>query len=65
MSSNLKTNSSFLELQKRFNSDLFIDNVCFSYRHDFGLLSHEEKEKLRFECREWMRAISNNYKYFK
>lgn len=49
----------------RFNSDIFIDNVCLSYRHDFGLMTEEEQKKLRFECKEWMRAISNNWEYFK
>lgn len=49
----------------RFNSDTFIDNVCLSYRHDFGLMSEQDKQRLRFECKEWMRAISNNWEYFK
>jgi hypothetical protein len=49
----------------RFNSDTFIDNVCLSYRHDFGLMSEQDRQRLRFECREWMRAISNNWEYFK
>ena len=49
----------------RFNSDTFIDNVCLSYRHDFGLMAEQDKQILRFECKEWMRAISNNWEYFK
>jgi hypothetical protein len=49
----------------RFNSDIFIDNVCLSYRHDFGLMAEQDKQRLRFECKEWMRAISNNWEYFK
>ena len=44
-------------------SDEFIDNVCLSYRHDFGLLSEDEQNKVRFECKEWMRAIKNNEPY--
>jgi len=53
------------EVIKRFQSDKFIDNVCLSYRHDFGLMSEEDKKMLRFECKEWMRAIVNNWNYFK
>ena len=49
----------------RFNSDTFIDNVCLSYRHDFGLMAEQDRQSIRFECKEWMRAISNNWEYFK
>lgn len=49
----------------RFNSDIFINNVCLSYDHSFGLMTEEEQKKIRFECKEWMRAISNNWEYFK
>ena len=49
----------------RFNSDTFIDNVCLSYRHDFGFMAEQDRQRLRFECKEWMRAISNNWEYFK
>ena len=49
----------------RFNSDIFINNVCLSYRHDFGLMVEQEKQRLRFECKEWMRAISNNLELFR
>lgn len=52
-------------LLDRFDSKVFIDNVCLSCRHDFGLMSEEDKEKLRFECKEWMRAIRNNWSHFK
>ncbi len=38
----------------------FINNLCLSYRHDFGLMSEEQKDMLRFECREWIRSILNN-----
>lgn len=37
-----------------------IDNMCISYRHDFGLMDAEQQEKLRFECKEWLRAYENN-----
>jgi len=48
---------------KRFDDQKFIDNVIGSYRHDFGLLDKQEQDKLRFECKEWMRAIKNNEPY--
>jgi hypothetical protein len=35
-----------------------IDDVCLSFRHDFGLLPKLEAEKLRIEFKEWMRALS-------
>lgn len=50
-------------VSNRFFDPKFIDNVCISYRHDFGLLNKEEQDKLRFECKEWMRAIKNNEPY--
>ena len=37
-----------------------IDNMCISYRHDFGLMDKEQQDKLRFECKEWLRAYENN-----
>jgi hypothetical protein len=40
----------------------FIDNVCLTYRHDFGLLSDEEKELLRYECNDWITSINKNLK---
>jgi hypothetical protein len=45
-----------------FSDEKFILNVCYSFRHDFGLLSKDEQDLIRFECKEWMRAIKNNYK---
>jgi hypothetical protein len=38
----------------------FIDNLCLSFRHDFGLLNDEEQQKVRFECKEWLRSLYNN-----
>jgi len=52
-------------LEKYFSNPLFITNVCLSYRHDYGLLNEEGKKKVEFECKEWMRAIVNNYGYAK
>jgi hypothetical protein len=40
----------------------FLFDICLSYRHDFGLLSAEEKERINFEAKEWMRSIINNLK---
>ena len=48
-------------LEKLFSDESFIGNVCLSYRHDFGLLNEEDKEKLKFQCKEWMRSIINNF----
>lgn len=53
------------DTKSRFDSDLFISNVCSSYRHDFGLMTEDDQQKLRFECKEWMRAIQNNWDHFK
>lgn len=49
----------------RFNSDRFINNVCLSYRHDFGLLADPERESVRRNCKYWMRAILNNWDHHK
>ena len=49
----------------RFNSDTFIENVCLSFRHDYGLMAEQDRQRLRFDCKEWMRAITNNWEYFK
>lgn len=32
-------------------------NACLSYRHDFGLMSDEDRQKLVFEAKEWARAF--------
>jgi hypothetical protein len=44
-----------------FNDEDFITNVCLSYRHDYGLLSDNERGIIRLECKEWFRAILNNW----
>ena len=38
----------------------FLENCCMSYDHSFGLMSEEEKRRIRFYGKEWMRAIRNN-----
>ena len=56
-------NLGLFSVSNRFSDKKFIDNVCLSYRHDFGLLSKDKQKKVRFECKEWMRAIKNNEPY--
>lgn len=53
------------KLKDMFSDENFIDNVCLSYRHDFGLLAEQDKQRIRFECGEWMRAIENNNRWDK
>jgi hypothetical protein len=50
-----------MALGNRFDSEKFVFNVCMSYRHDFGMLTEQDKQRLRFECKDWMRAILNNW----
>ncbi|HUW43793.1 MAG TPA: hypothetical protein VMV95_02440 [Bacillota bacterium] len=33
-----------------------IHDACLSYRHDYGLMSKKEQEKLRFEALEWLKS---------
>lgn len=37
-------------------TDAQVNSACMSYRHDFGLMSPDKREKLRFEAREWLHA---------
>lgn len=48
-------------VKARFSDEDFITNVCLSYRHDYGLLGANERNLIRFECKEWLRAIVNNW----
>jgi len=41
-------------------NDQSIEDNCLSYRHDYGLMSEGDKETLRFEYTEWVRAMINN-----
>lgn len=45
------------------NNNKLIENMCISYRHDFGLMKEEEKNELRFQCKEWLRAYENNMEH--
>jgi transcription initiation factor TFIIIB Brf1 subunit/transcription initiation factor TFIIB len=38
-------------------TDKQVYSACLSYRHDFGLLSHDEQCELAFMCKEWYLAI--------
>lgn len=49
-------------IEKLFLDWTFINNVCLSFRHDYGLLDDYDRNAIRFECREWFRAILNNWK---
>jgi hypothetical protein len=33
-----------------------VDSACMYYRHDFGLMGPTERDKMRFEAKEWIRA---------
>lgn len=48
------------ELTTHLDDKKLIENMCLSYRHDFGLMTPEEQQALRFEAREWLRAYRNN-----
>tara|TARA_R110001583_G_scaffold174017_3_gene328236 strand:+ start:5611 stop:5862 length:252 start_codon:yes stop_codon:yes gene_type:complete len=39
-------------------TDKQIASACFSLRHDFGLLSPDEKERYHQQCKLWWRAIA-------
>lgn len=43
-----------------FSNDKFINNVCLSCRHDFGLLKPLEQKEIRFRVEDTMNAILNN-----
>ena len=48
------------ENYKKQDLEGFINNVCLSYRHDYGLLTPEEQKAVRFGLGEWLHAMSNN-----
>ncbi len=67
-----KANERVKELEERLNKfdtmrtdTTFINNVCLSYNHSFGLMGEHDKHIIQFECAEWMRAILNNIEYKK
>lgn len=34
-----------------------LDDMCMFYRHDYGLLSKEEQDDLRFDAKKWAIAL--------
>jgi len=42
--------------KSREPTDEEVRQACMNYRHDFGLVSEEARQKLCFEAREWLRA---------
>jgi len=52
------TTNSSSPITEAANNDRIINSACLSYRHDFGLMNKKEQDKLRDECKEWMRAIN-------
>jgi hypothetical protein len=50
-------------LNDLYKDEDFKENICMSYRHDFGLMTKEDQELLMFEAKEWIRAIINNLPY--
>lgn len=38
----------------------FEHNVCLSYRHGFDMMDKDEHDALRYQFKEWARAINNN-----
>lgn len=48
------------ELERLFSDEVFISNVCLSYRHDYGLLSTDERIQVRYECKRWLQSILKN-----
>ena len=53
---------SICEVSKSFlyKDEKLIENMCFSFRHDFGLMDSQKQNELRIECKEWLRALENN-----
>lgn len=45
-------------------TDRMINSACLSYRHDFGLLTEEEQNRMRIEAKEWLRAWKKEFGHF-
>lgn len=66
----LNFNQSALKLLKRNTQKMIavptremVDSICLSMRHDFGLMSENEKNMMRIECRAWWGAIWKELSY--
>lgn len=46
--------------QRKPLTDADYVNACMSYRHDFGLMTQEQRDKLLFTAKEWARAFGMN-----
>ena len=46
--------------QRKPLTDADYVNACMSYRHDFGLMTQEQRDKLLFTAKEWARAYGMN-----
>jgi len=55
--SNLKVKGAF----PKELTEAQIESACLSYRHDFGLLSEEEKDLIRHQCKWWFIAIRKEF----
>ena len=45
-------------------TDRMINSACMSYRHDFGLLTEEEQNRMRIEAKEWLRVWKKEFGHF-
>jgi hypothetical protein len=46
--------------QRKPLTDADYVNACISYRHDFGLMMQDQRDKLLFTAKEWARAFGMN-----
>ena len=46
-----------------YENENLIENMCLSFRHDFGLLPKLIQEDLKRDCKNWLIAYENNKKY--
>jgi hypothetical protein len=49
-----------MNFAQKLNDPVFVDNVCLSYRHDFGIISEDEQVKIVCNVKEVIHAILNN-----
>ena len=52
----IEANENPADLLKRPPSGKEIDSACMYMRHDYGLMSLMERDKLRYEATEWLKA---------
>lgn len=44
------------QVEAMLADDALLNSACMSYRHDFGLLIGAERDMVRFQAKEWLRA---------